>query len=349
MGWMEAVRTMGPLDQAAMEAARDRQLHLTKPEGSLGRLEDLSVLLAGMKADPKPNLERKAVVVMAGDHDVVEEGVSAFPQEVTQQMLLNFLRGGAAINVLARRAGARVLVVDLGVAGKVPPGVLSKKVGPGTRNIARGPAMTRKQAESCLEAGFETLEVLHEEGLDVVGTGDMGIGNTTPSSAVAAALTGAQPETVTGRGTGVYGEAYDRKVKVVRRALEVNRPDPGDPLDVLAKVGGFEIGGLAGLMLAAASRRIPVILDGFITGAAALIAAALQPRVKAFMIASHLSVEPGHSVVLKHLGLQPLLNLGLRLGEGTGAALAFPILDASLAVLRDMATFDEAGVSRRES
>jgi nicotinate-nucleotide--dimethylbenzimidazole phosphoribosyltransferase len=349
MGWEELLEGMGELDRDVMEAVRNRQLHLTKPEGSLGLLEELSVRLAGISSDPRPKLERKAIVVMAGDHGVVEEGVSAYPQEVTQQMVLNFVKGGAAINVLARQVGARVMVVDMGVRGELPPSVLGRKVGPGTKNMVRGPAMSRIQAERSIQVGFEVFDILAEEGVDVVGTGDMGIGNTTPSSAVAAAITGSSPELVTGRGTGVEGEAYRRKVDVVRRALDVNRPDGDDPIDVLTKVGGFEIGGLAGLILAAAIRRCPVVLDGFITGAAALIAASLQPKVKDFLIASHRSVEPGHSVILDHLGLRPILNLDLRLGEGTGAALAFFILDASLAILREMATFDEAGVSRRES
>jgi nicotinate-nucleotide--dimethylbenzimidazole phosphoribosyltransferase len=330
-----------------MASARARQLALTKPPGSLGRLEELAVHLAGITGSPMPRVPLKAIAVMAGDHGVVEEGVSAYPQEVTGQMIHNFVKGGAAISVLSRRVGFRLVVVDMGVRGPTPTAVLNKRVGSATGNIARGPAMNRGQAEKTLEAGCEVLEGLLEEGVDVVGTGDMGIGNTTPSSAVTAILTGNPPGRVTGPGTGLGDEDLKRKVGVVERALEVNRPDPRDPLDVLAKVGGFEMGGLAGFILAAAARRIPVVIDGFITSAAALLAVALSPTARDFLIASHRSAEPGHGVALEALGLRPLLDLGLRLGEGTGAALAFPLLDAACDLLSGMATFEEAGVSRR--
>ncbi len=341
--------TIPPLDQACMNAARARQDTLTKPQGSLGRLEELSIQLAGIYGQPIPSIREKAIIVMAGDHGVVAEGVSAFPQEVTPQMVLNFLNGGAAINVLARQAGARITIVDMGVAVEMPahPGLLVRKVAPGTRNMATGPAMTRVQAEQVLQAGIEVVEAEIERGLDVVGTGDMGIGNTTPSAAIAAAFTGQSPAQIAGRGTGLDNAGLERKIAVIARALAVNQPNPGDGLDVLAKVGGFEIGGLAGVMIGAATHRKPVVVDGFISTAAAMIAVSLCPEVKPYLISAHRSKENGHGIMLDWLGVKPLLDFDLRLGEGTGAALAFPILEASLAILRDMATFGEAGVSEK--
>lgn len=338
---------IGPLDVGAMEAARQREDQLTKPPGSLGRLEDLAVQVAGITGNPLPALPRKAVITMAGDHGVTAEGVSAYPSEVTPQMVLNFLAGGAAINVLARAAGARVVVVDMGVAVDLPqaPGLVQRKITPGTRNFAREAAMTRDEARRAVEAGIEVLLEERARGLDVVGTGDMGIGNTTASSAIVAALTGAHVADVTGRGTGIDDEGLRRKIAVLERSLALHQPDPNDALDVLSKVGGLEIAGLAGMILAGAAERIPVVIDGFISGAAALIAAAICPRARDYMIAAHNSVEAGHRVALERLGLVPLLNLNLRLGEGTGAALVFPLLDAALAILREMATFASAGVS----
>jgi nicotinate-nucleotide--dimethylbenzimidazole phosphoribosyltransferase len=341
-----------PLDEEAAQAARERQASLTKPLGSLGRLEEISIQLAAITGKARPTVERKAVIVMAGDHGVTAEGVSAYPAEVTPQMVLNFLHGGAAINVLARQAGARVVVVDMGVAGDIEvddrPGFERRKVARGTRNMARGPAMTREQAEQAVAAGLEVVAAQIEQGLDLVATGDMGIGNTTASAAIAAVLTGHPVREVTGRGTGVDDAGLARKVKVIEQALEVNQPDPNDALDVLSKVGGLEIGGLAGVIIGAASRRVPVVVDGFISAAAALIAAGLAPAVKPYMIAAHQSVEIGHRLVLAHLGLKPLLDLELRLGEGTGAALAFHLVEAAAGTLNGMATFAEAGVSDKE-
>lgn len=332
-----------------MQAARARQDTLTKPQGSLGRLEELSIQLAGIYAQPIPSIKEKAVIVMAGDHGVVAEGVSAFPQEVTPQMVLNFLNGGAAINVLARRAGARVVVVDMGVAAELPthPLLHQRKIAPGTGNIAVGPAMTRIQAEAAIQTGIEIVEAEIERGLDVVATGEMGIGNTTPSAAIAAAFTGLPPAQIAGRGTGLDDAGLKRKIAVIERALAVNQPNPQDGLDVLAKVGGFEIGGLAGVMIGAAAHRKPVVVDGFISTAAAMIAVSLCPQVKPYLIAAHRSQENGHGLMLDWLGLKPLLDFDLRLGEGSGAALALPILEASLAILREMATFGEAGVSEK--
>ncbi len=346
----EILQQIPLLDESAMQAARARQDRLTKPRGSLGRLEELSIRLAGMQANPFPSVERKAVIVMAADHGVALEGVSAYPPEVTAQMVLNFLRGGAAINVLARQARARVTVVDIGVAAELEPlpGLVQCKVRHGTRNLLQGPAMTRAEAEQALQVGADILNEEAARGLDLVATGDMGIGNTTPSSAITAALTGLPVAQVVGRGTGIDDQTLERKVKVIEQALKVNRPDPHDVMDVLHKVGGLEIAGLAGVMIAAARRRIPVVVDGFISTAAAMIAVGLAPRVRDYLIAAHQSVEIGHQALLKHLNLVPLLDLNLRLGEGTGAALAFHLVEASTRILREMATFDEAGVSDKE-
>jgi nicotinate-nucleotide--dimethylbenzimidazole phosphoribosyltransferase len=303
-----------------------------------------------MQANPFPAVERKAVIVMAADHGVAREGVSAYPAEVTQQMVLNFLHGGAAINVLARQAGARVTVVDVGVSADFEPmpGLIQRKVMCGTRNQAEGPAMRREEAEQALLVGVDVLNDEAGRGLDIVATGDMGIGNTTPSSAIAAAITGLPVAQVVGRGTGIDDQGLERKIKVIERSLAVNRPDANDAMDVLQKVGGLEIAGLAGVMIAAASRRIPVVVDGFISTAAAMIAVGLAPGTRNYLISAHQSVEVGHQAMLKHLNLKPLLDLNMRLGEGTGAALAFHLIEASTRILREMATFGEAGVSDKE-
>ena len=338
-----------PLNQEAMDAARARQDTLTKPLGSLGRLEEMSVTLAGIFGQPTPEIRRKAVILAAGDHGVVAEGVSAFPQDVTPQMVFNFLRGGAAINVLARHAGATIVILDAGVAADLDanPALRSVKIGKGTANIAEGPAMTGQQAIQCIETGIEAAREQIAEGADLIACGDMGIGNTTPSSAITAVITGADPSVTTGRGTGLDDPALSHKVEVVRRSIEINHPDPGDGLDVLAKVGGFEIGVLAGAMLGTAAAHRPAVVDGFISGAAALIAWALAPMVRHYLIASHQSVEPGHRVALEKMELSPLLNMGMRLGEGTGAVLAMPIIEAAARCLAEMATFADAGVSDR--
>jgi len=343
----KTINGIRPLDEEAMRQAQARQDNLTKPQGSLGLLEELSVKVAGIHGVAQPKIRDKVIVTMAGDHGVAAEGVSLFPQEVTAQMVYNFLRGGAGINVLARHVGARVVVVDMGVATDLEPHpeLLAKKVAYGTKNMAQGPAMSREEAIQAIEAGIEIVESELSRGMDIVGTGDMGIGNTTPSSAIVAALTGAPVADVTGRGTGIDDEQLVHKVETIERALAVNRPDPADPLDVLAKVGGLEIGGIAGVVLGAAAHRLPVVLDGFISGAGALIAAGLAPQVKDYLIAAHLSVELGHRLVLEQLGLSPLLNLNLRLGEGTGAALGISLVEAAVKVLNEMATFADAGVS----
>ena len=350
MTLQELLSSIPPLDEAAMDAARERQNQLTKPQGSLGRLEELSIRIAGITGQARPVIQHKVITVMAGDHGVVAEGVSAFPQEVTPQMVANFIHGGAAINALARHVGARVVVVDMGVAADLPPhpGLVDKKVAYGTANMAQGPAMTREQAEQALLAGADVVQTQLQPGLDILGTGDMGIGNTTPSAAIAAALTGRDPAEIAGRGTGLDDAGVQHKIEVIRRALAVNQPDPGDALDVLAKVGGFEIAGLAGAMLAAAANRVPVMVDGFISTAAAMIAVGLAPDVRSYLIASHHSQEQGHGVMLDWLGLTPLLDLDLRLGEGTGAALGISLAEAACKVLDEMATFAEAAVAGKK-
>jgi len=345
------LREIKPLDSSAMAAAQSRQNSLTKPHGSLGRLEELSIQIAGIKGQVKPKLEYKTIITMAADHGITAETVSLYPQEVTRQMVLNFLKGGAAINVLAGQIGARVIVVDMGVKGGFQPlpGLLCKMIDFGTRNMAQGPAMTRQQAIDAIEAGIQVVEAEMAKRLDIIGTGDMGIGNTTASSAIFAALSSRPPKKITGRGTGIGDRQLAHKIKVIEKALSVNKPNSKDPIDVLAKVGGFEIGGLAGVILAGAAYRMPVVIDGFISGAAALIATGLSPQSKDYLIAAHLSAEAGHDLLLQFLGLKPLLNLNMRLGEGTGAVLGIFLAEAAVSTLSQMATFAEAGVSEAKS
>jgi nicotinate-nucleotide--dimethylbenzimidazole phosphoribosyltransferase len=333
-------------DERLGATARERLDTLTKPRGSLGRLEELAVRAVVITGDPMPRIEVPVIFTLAGDHGIATEGVSAYPQAVTAQMVENFARGGAAVNVLARHVGARVVVADFGVAGPVAAGarIVERRVAPGTRSITSGPAMAREEAVRAITAGAGLVE---DTAPDCVGTGEMGIGNTTAASALTAALTGADPALVTGRGTGVAQDVWVAKVEAVRRALAVNRPDAADALGALAAVGGFEIAGLVGVVLAGAARRIPVVLDGFIATAAALVAAQLAPPVRGYLIAAHRSAEPGHVRLLDALGLSPYLELGMRLGEGTGAALGIGLLRAALACYREMATFKEAGVAER--
>ncbi len=354
MNLEEIIKQIKPLDESAMDAARERQNMLTKPQGSLGRLEELSIQLAGITGKAMPVIKEKVIITMAGDHGVVAEGVSAYPQEVTPQMALNFLAGGAAINVLARHVGARVVVVDMGVAGEIDTSrfkrdlLIRRKVGPGTMNLATGPAMKREGAEESIQSGIEIALAEISKGADILGTGDMGIGNTTPSAAIACALMNQSPEKIAGRGTGVDDDGLKRKIAVIARGLEVNKPNASDGLDVLSKVGGFEIGGLAGVMIGAASKRVPVMVDGFILTAAAMIAVTIAPQCKNYLIAAHRSKESGHALMLDWLGLKPLLDFDLRLGEGTGAALGISMAEAACKILSEMATFGEAGVSGRE-
>ena len=337
-------------DQASRSKARAHLSQLTMPHWALGRLMDLAEDLAGITRSLSPPTGKKAIVVMAGDHGVVQEGVSAYPQEVTTQMVHNFIEGGAAINALARVSEIRLIVMDMGIVGDLQAAVRagklqSRRIGAGTKNIARGPAMLREEAVRSLEAGIEIASQLGDS-VDLFGTGDMGIGNTTPSAAITASVTGQPAKEVTGRGTGVDDERLAHKVESVERALDLNRPDPKDGLDVLAKVGGFEIGGIAGLILGSAQLKKPVLVDGFISMAGALIATLLAPDSIDYLIAAHRGTEPGHGVILKHLGKLPLLDLELRLGEGTGAALAMPLVEGAARLLTDVQTFDAASVSK---
>lgn len=343
----ETIVRIVPPDAAAGARAQLLLDGKTKPRRSLGVLEDLAVQLASVRGVERPAPPVKAVLVMAADHGVAAEGVSAYPQEVTAQMVLNFAGGGAAINVLARHAGARVVVVDMGTKVAIPPtaNVISRRIAPGTRSFAAGPAMTEAEAIAALEAGIEIAASLADEGVTVLGIGEMGIGNTTSASALVAAYSGAPAAEVTGRGTGIDDETLRRKVAVIERALSVNRPDPADALGVLARLGGLEIAGLAGAVIGAASRRMLVVMDGFISTAAALAAARLAPAATGYLVASHASVEVGHKIALRELDRRPCLQLDMRLGEGTGAALALGLVDAAVKVLHEMATFGDAGVT----
>lgn len=335
-------------DQKAGEQAQQRLDSLTKPPGSLGALENIAVQLAAIQGRTIPVLGPKVVMVMAADHGVVEEGVSAFPQEVTPQMVMNFLHHGAAINVLSAHAGAKVVVTDVGIIGEAidHPDLHIRKIRPGTRNMAKEAAMTEAEAIAAIEAGIEMAAAEIEAGASLIATGEMGIGNTTPSAAILACISGQAVESITGRGTGINEAGLKVKQAVINRALEVNQPDPAQPLDVLRKVGGLEIAALTGVILEAAARKVPVVLDGFISTAAALLAYKLNENSVDYMIASHLSQEPGHKIMLDLMGLKPVLYFDLRLGEGTGAVLAFHHIEAAVKIITEMATFEEAGVSK---
>ncbi|MFA4880535.1 MAG: nicotinate-nucleotide--dimethylbenzimidazole phosphoribosyltransferase [Candidatus Doudnabacteria bacterium] len=345
----ETISKIKPINKEVMKKARERLDNLTKPLGSLGRIEEIAERISGIKGHLTPVIKQKVIFILAGDHGVVAEGVSAYPVEVTAQMVYNFAGGGAGINVLARHVGARIIVVDMGVATDLEPRpeIVNKKVAYGTKNIARGPAMSYEQAIQSIKTGMELVEDELSRGVDIIGTGDMGIGNTTSSSAITAAITGTDVREVTGRGTGIDDAILEHKIEVIRQALEINQPNPRDLIDTLAKVGGFEIGGLVGVILAGAAHQLPVVLDGFIVGAAGLIAYSLAPQVKDYLFAAHCSVERGHKIILDKMGLEPLFDLELRLGEGTGAALGIGIIEAATKILNEMATFEEASVSKK--
>jgi nicotinate-nucleotide--dimethylbenzimidazole phosphoribosyltransferase len=353
VGYLESTcRNIYPQDSTFRDKAKARLDQLTMPHWALGDLMDLAVDLAGMTRSMTPPVSRKKIVVMAGDHGVTAEGVSGYPAEVTTQMVHNIMNKGAGINALANQAGADVLVVDMGVvdtfeAIKDAPGFLSKKIAQGTQNIMVGPAMTKTQAVMSVEAGIEIATTLAED-IDVFGTGEMGIGNTTPSSAIAAMVTGKTVEEVTGKGTGIGDEQLAHKVSVIKQAIAVNKPDAKDGIDVLAKLGGYEIGGIAGLILGAAALKKPVVVDGFISTAGALIAYLIEPFVRDYIICAHKSVEPGHTFMQQKMHLSPLFDLNLRLGEGTGAAFAMHAVEAATAILTDVSTFAEAGVSKKD-
>jgi nicotinate-nucleotide--dimethylbenzimidazole phosphoribosyltransferase len=341
--------TVGELDLKLMDESQKKLDNLAKPIGSLGRLEDLSKQIVGITKNIKPVFKNKYIFTMAADHGIVKEGVSAYPMEVTYQMVLNFLNGGAAINVLARHVGAKVIVVDMGVASNFEknPNLIEKKVDFGTKNMLKGPAMTISQAIQSILNGVEVVDDFSKSGNEIIGTGDMGIGNTTSSSAIVSVICNLDPEEVTGYGTGLDEKGLCNKIEVIRKAIKNNDPNPEDGIDILSKIGGFEIGGIAGLIIGAAAKRIPVIIDGFISGAGALIAEKVCPNTRHFMIASHQSVEKGHKAMLEKLSLKPLFNFDMRLGEGTGAAFGISVAEASVKILNEMATFGEAGVSEK--
>lgn len=342
----ETINAIGTLNQEAMEQAQTRLDQLTKPPGSLGKLEAIAIRLAGITGELYPDIGHRQLVLFSGDHGVVAEGVSAFSQEVTEAMVLNFLNGGAAVNVFARQADVEIKLVDVGmIADLTHPELQKYKVKAGTNNFCAGPAMTKEEAIEALEVGISVAKEAKDQGVKVLATGEMGIGNTTPSSALASVLARIPVEQVVGRGTGVDDLGLQRKIDAIERGIALNQPEPADPLDTLAKIGGLEIAGLAGLILGAASLRIPVIIDGFISSAAALVAAEIAPASKDFMLASHASVEPGHRQVLGEIGLEPIIYLDMRLGEGTGAVLAMHLVDAAVLMIKEMATFAEAGIT----
>lgn len=345
----DIIRGIEPLDYAITEKAKRHTAELCMPPRALGKLHDIAESLCAIQRTLRPEVNKKGIIVMAADHGVARQGVSAFPQEVTCEMVKNFVRGGAGINALARQINASVYVVDMGVAGPLQEiegenRLIRKNMGPGTSDFTKGPAMSRGQAEEAVLAGFDVAGLMFEDGVDLLGTGDMGIGNTTPSSAIGAVITGQNVEIMTGRGTGVDNAGLSRKCTAINTAIQLNKPDPNDGLDVLSKLGGFEIGGIAGLILAAAYHRKPVVIDGLISTAGALIAHKLCPLISQYAFAGHTSVEPGHKHMLDYLQLTPILNLGLRLGEGTGAALAMNVLEAACRVFNEVLTFSEAGV-----
>ena len=354
MNLQEIIQNIQPVGQDWIGRARERTAVLAIPPRALGRLHEIAERICGISETLEPDVSSKAFLVMAGDHGVAGNGVSAFPQEVTGEMVKNFLRGGAGINVLARYVGADVIVVDMGIIPDIEPGsgegahqFRMRKMGRGTANIAEGPAMSRQDAEQAILHGFELASELFAAGTNLLGTGDMGIGNTTPSAAVGAALTGKPVEQMVGRGTGINEDSLLKKREIVQRSLDVNQPDPKDGLDVLAKVGGFEIGGIAGSILAGAYHRHPVVVDGFISTAGALVAQALCPTAVEYLFAGHCSEEAGHRKMLEYLGLEPILDLGLRLGEGTGAALAMGVIEGAVRVFKEVLTFEEAEVTNK--
>lgn len=348
----EIVKEIVELNGDSVTKAQDRLNNLTKPLGSLGRLEELSKQISGITGSLNPDISKKLIIIMAADHGVVDEGVSAYPKEVTPQMVYNFLNGGAGINVLSNHVGADVVVVDAGVAADFTalnsnPNFINKKIAFGTANMVKGPAMSMGQARQALEIGITVAYQMIGKGYGIIGTGDMGIGNTTASSAITSCICGVDAELVTGYGTGIDQEGFNRKVDTIRQIIKINKPDARNGFDVLAKIGGFEIGGIAGVILGCASRKVPVVIDGFISGAGALIAESIAPKCRDYMIASHCSVEKGHKIMLEKLGMKPLFNFDMRLGEGTGAALGISIAEASMKILNEMATFGEAGVSQK--
>lgn len=348
----EIISGIEGVDKAVLESARERTDQLVMPQRALGELHAIGERLCGILRTLKPSVKKKAFLVMAGDHGIAASGVSAYPQVVTGEMVKTFLGGGAGINVLSRFEEAQVMVVDVGIIPDIPEQtgdggrLLVRKIARGTRDFSQGPAMTRDQAESAILEGFGAAKTLFDEGVEIIGTGDMGIGNTSASAAIGAVMTGTPVAGIAGRGTGVDDEGFQRKCETIKRGIDKNQPDPDDPIDVLSKVGGFEIGAIAGTILAGAYFRKPVVIDGFISGAGALIAHGLCPAIGDYVFAGHQSQEQGHGIMLEYMGLRPILNLDMRLGEGTGAALAMHIIEAGACIIKEMLTFEEAGVSQ---
>jgi len=352
----EILNGIEPVDPTWIERAQERTARLVMPTRALGRLHEISERICGIQKTLKPSINRKAVLVMAGDHGIVKEGVSAYPQEVTGAMVQTFLAGGAGINAISRHVNADVWVVDMGIIPELDAAkmkgsdrFLVNKIGNGTANFARGPAMSEEMAKQSILVGFQQASVLFDRGVEILGTGDMGIGNTTPSAAIGAVITGADLDAMVGRGTGVDDEGMVRKREAILRGIDLNQPNRDDGLDVLSKVGGFEIGGIAGSILAGAFHGYPVVIDGFISTAGALIAHALCPYATDYLFAGHCSEEPGHGIMLRHLKLEPILDLEMRLGEGTGGALAMSVMEGALRVFNDVLTFEEAGIAGKES
>jgi nicotinate-nucleotide--dimethylbenzimidazole phosphoribosyltransferase len=351
----EIVKGIQPVENLWIQKARERTARLVMPSRALGRLHEISERLCGIQKTLKPSMNRKAVLIMAGDHGVADEGVSAYPKEVTGAMVLTFLKGGAGINAISRHVGAKVWVVDMGIIpeldlSSIDSGkqLLVRKIASGTANIAKGPAMTRQEAEKSILAGFQISTDLFQQGIEVLGTGDMGIANSTPSAAIGSVITGIHAKEMVGRGTGVDDKGFSIKLKTVEKAIKINQPNALDGLDVLAKVGGFEIGGIAGCILAAAFHSRPVVIDGFISTAGALIAYSLCPRVCDYIFGGHCSEESGHRNMLKYMGIEPILDLGMRLGEGTGGALSMSIMEGAVRVFNEVLTFEEAGVADKD-
>ncbi|MHB8155440.1 MAG: nicotinate-nucleotide--dimethylbenzimidazole phosphoribosyltransferase [Candidatus Omnitrophota bacterium] len=344
------IKNISGINPEILRQAQERLDSLTKPLGSLGKLEELAKQICGITGKVNPLLKNKVIFTLAADHGVTDEGISAYPKEVTAQMVYNFLSGGAGINVLARHVGAKVIVVDIGVAEdlKPDPKLIIRKINYGTKNMARGQAMTRDQAVKAIKIGTEIFDEELKNGIDILGTGEMGIGNTTAASAITACFTNKPVEEITGRGAGLNDSGLKNKIDIIKKSLSLNKPDPSDPIDVLSKVGGFEIAGLVGIILTAASKKIPIVIDGFISTAAALVAFKIEPKVKDYMIAAHKSQEGGHKIILEYIGLRPLLDLDLRLGEGTGGALGIGLADAAVKILTQMATFKSANVSEKK-
>jgi nicotinate-nucleotide--dimethylbenzimidazole phosphoribosyltransferase len=356
MNLSEIVNGIQPIDQEWITKARERTAQLVMPTRALGRLHEISERLCGIRRTLQPSTNRKAVLVMAGDHGVAKAGVSAYPQEVTGAMVQTFLAGGAGINAISRQVAAEVFVVDMGIiadlSGLDLPAsdhLVTHKIAPGTADFTMGPAMSRQDAEQSILLGFQEASRLYQNGVEILGTGDMGIGNTTSSAAIGAVTCGIGLDKMVGRGTGVDDDGLARKRDAISRALEVNKPVAADGLDVLAKLGGFEIGGIAGCVLAGAYHRRPVVIDGFISTAGALIANALCPMVTDYLFAGHCSEESGHRYMLDYLKLDPILDLGMRLGEGTGGALSMSIIDGAVSIFKEVLTFEEAGVADKES